>query len=322
MLKDRKLPKKSTRIWVASHVTALFAPSVSTLPSSSFTNWRDTLHVGSLGLGFSMDVGVITEVQEIRGSSSHQHQIWFDDVEVPFEKARLSIRALKLLESEIGKLPGMRVRHYFEVPIGGGFGTSAAGVLGLLITVRNKWQLPLDDLELFQMAHGIEILEKGGLGDVLALYHGGFEQRVKVGGPGVGTCRQFEEVEKKINVLIKHFSGLETKSVLADERKMAKLKEVGTKFLNSFTRLHHLDLDLLKKGLQEFDDVLSVMNSEVAAELQWLWEEGYVAGQIMIGNGVFVLLEASIKANDEKIRILKDRGYHLHQIVKETVRGV
>ncbi len=311
----QSLPDDATQVWVASHLTALFAPE--TPRSNSYDDWQDTLAVGSKGLGFSIDAGVITRVQPLVGKK--RHEVWFGENQMSTRQAPVSHRALALLEGEVGKLPPTRVFHQFDVPLGGGFGTSAAGALGLLTAIRNLHDLPLTDVEIFQLAHATEVLEKGGLGDVLGLYHGGFEQRIKVGAPDVGKCRRFEELEGKFIVLVKYFSRLETKSVLSNEKSINLVKTVGSKILKALERQSSLDLDFLKKAFREFDVTVGLMNDHVLKELSRLWEQDYLAGQIMIGNAVFVLIHG-----DDRDAILKFRknGYVDHDIVAQTVKGV
>lgn len=314
------LPRDAMRVWVASHLTILFSP-VSARSSRNIQHWRDTLTVGSIGLGFSIDAGVITEVSRISGNVD-QHQVWFDDQLVPSAHALVSYRAIKLLEEEVGKLPPTRVRHHFEVPIGGGFGTSAAGVLGLLTGLRNLHELEFSDLELFQLAHAAEVLERGGLGDILGLHYGGFEHRVTPGGPGLGMCRRYTKLEKQCMVLVKFFSQLETKNVLGNPTIMKSIKTVGHRILTSLGTQATPDLEFLKNAIRDFDLAAGMMNDQVFKELSRLWAKDYLAGQVMIGNAVFVLLDQTEKEFGRKIRQLEREGYNSYKIVDKTVKAV
>ncbi len=320
MLDVQSLPRDATCIWVASHVTMLFAPE--SLRAKKFHNWRDVLVIGSKGLGFSIDAGVVTEVYPAQGQS-RQHEVWFNKVKVPLSQATVSNRALKLLEEVVGKLPPTRIHHQFEVPMGGGFGTSAAGVLGLLTGIRNLYELSVSDEELFQLAHAAEVLEKGGLGDVLALYHGGFEHRIKAGAPGIGICRRYTDLEKNFVVLVKFFSQLETKSVLNNVTIIQTIKDVGNKTLSMLLRQPTSpDLNFLREAIREFDLTVGMMDEQVLRELSRAWSDGFLAGQVMIGNAVFVLLEKKMDNFGRMLRQFKKKGYKKFEIVEKTVKGV
>ena len=72
-----------------------------------------------------------------------------------------------------------------ELPISQGFGMSAAGFLAAARAVLNANGTP-DDGYAARVAHRMERLHRGGLGDVLALQAGGMALRREPGAPNVG----------------------------------------------------------------------------------------------------------------------------------------
>ena len=76
-----------------------------------------------------------------------------------------------------------------ELPISQGFGMSAAGFLAAARAVLDANGTP-DDRYAARVAHRMERLHRGGLGDVLALQAGGMALRRKPGAPNVGGAAE------------------------------------------------------------------------------------------------------------------------------------
>ena len=76
-----------------------------------------------------------------------------------------------------------------ELPISQGFGMSAAGFLAAARAVLEANGTP-DDRYAARVAHRMERLHRGGLGDVLALQAGGMALRRKPGAPNVGGAAE------------------------------------------------------------------------------------------------------------------------------------
>jgi Predicted archaeal kinase (sugar kinase superfamily) len=71
------------------------------------------------------------------------------------------------------------IKHEFEIPVGSGFGVSAACALGTSLGVVKALKLPLTYNRAASIAHLAEIEMKSGLGDVIAEITGGLVVRLK-----------------------------------------------------------------------------------------------------------------------------------------------
>ncbi|MHA1867198.1 MAG: pantoate kinase [Candidatus Heimdallarchaeaceae archaeon] len=265
------------KYWVAGHITGIF---------EICDNQTDPLYIGSKGAGFSINRGVITEIED----SEKGNHIYFDGVEK--KEAKISENILnqyaKLLNVETHTL-GVNVLHSFEIPLSSGFGASAAGALSLSFCLNEFFDLGLSKEKIFQIAHIAEVIEGGGLGDVIGLYQTGWELRRKEGAPGIGITEPLIE-DRKYIVATKTFGPLKTKSIIKNAEKKKNIVNAGQKALiKLFT---NPSVSIFAQNIQFFTERCGVETKEVKEIIENSKEmlEVYV-GQIMLGNGVFVLTQ-------------------------------
>ncbi|MCK4897043.1 MAG: GHMP kinase, partial [Candidatus Heimdallarchaeota archaeon] len=156
---------KMTNYWVASHISGLFA---------IYDENIDPLKRGSRGAGFSISRGTTTKV---RFSEDNENHFFFNRKEVEANLANISSFVLKHF-LELAQLNnqsdfGVSIHHEFEIPISAGYGASASGAISCAFALNDLLKSNLSEQELYQIAHTAEIIEGGGLGDVLALHKGG-----------------------------------------------------------------------------------------------------------------------------------------------------
>ena len=153
----------------------------------------DPLKRGSLGAGFSIDLGVTTQISTTDsfpkpGLSTGPRFI------LNGEPSELDVSATLytyFIESQ-PNLPytELTISHKIDLPQGSGFGTSGAGALSLAMALNRWYGLPFTNDEAAQFAHRAEVECKTGLGTVIGEYYGGFEIRTHTGAPGIGRIKQ------------------------------------------------------------------------------------------------------------------------------------
>ena len=141
--------------------------------------------MGSRGAGVSIDKGVITELKIDETSSSDDASIQVringdkdaKNASITFKTIELMIKEFKL-EDTLNNT-NIAVNHHLEVPIGAGFGTSAAFALGTALGAAKLLELPITFNNAASIAHLAEVNMKSGLGDVVAEINGGITIRLK-----------------------------------------------------------------------------------------------------------------------------------------------
>jgi len=162
---------------------------------------------GSIGAGLVIAEGVTATVER---SDETEIVVVADGVETdgspPIEEAleRIGVSA--------------QVRTESRLPIGSGFGLSAASLLATVIAADELFTLSMGMPEIARLAHEIEVLHGNGLGDVSAELGGGLVCRNAPGIKGV-NCRL---MVVEIPVAIVSLSPISTQQVLSSPESMEK----------------------------------------------------------------------------------------------------
>ncbi len=209
---------KCPSYWIAAHLTCIFE-----IRDQS----SNILEKGSRGAGISIKRGVTTTILD---NNKKEPEIHFNGKNQPLSDSMVSVQVMNLLLSP-EEQQNFIISHSFDIPIGGGFGASAAGALGAAFCINDFFELGYNDLTLYQIAHRSEVLTKSGLGDIIALYQGGLEIRIRAGAPGYGETIGIE-MDQKWKIATISFSGLPTSSVLSDSDKRFRVNSTGAALID------------------------------------------------------------------------------------------
>lgn len=163
-----------------------------------------------------------------------------------------------------------------RLPIGAGFGLSAAALLATLHAVNRCHDLGLSPRDIALLAHEAEVVHRTGLGDVAACQGGG---RVVRSGPGIdgAITRSFDLPGPLCAV---SFGPISTPSVLGSAEQMGRVaaafpsavpEDAGDFFLFS----------------RRFAEKSGLLTKEAAAVIQSCTDNRVPASMTMLGNGVF-----------------------------------
>lgn len=224
-------------VFVPSHITGFF---------SIFDN-ENPLLKGSLGAGVLLDKGVITEISKIKkekeNDSSKDLTIMINDKKDEYNEI-IILKTLELMKKDLNKknilfnLENIIINQRIQVPIGCGFGTSAASAIGTAICINEFFNLDLSIEECGQYAHLAEISLGTGLGDVIAELSKGIVLRTKVGAPAYGEVKSLVPYEKQgfgislseesnFYVITKTFGEISTSSIIENEKHKKVITDVG-----------------------------------------------------------------------------------------------
>jgi len=232
----------------------------------------DPAHTGSLGAGIVIREGVTTT-------------IWpSDDTEVTVERRDpvsgktigkfFTSPPIHYLLERLGVTA--RVKTVCSLPIGAGFGLSAAALLSTATAANALFCLSLDATECGALAHEAEIVHKTGLGDIAACMGGGRDCR-----KGAGIMADIErEHDIPASLCAVVFGPLPSPEVLGSPAAMARV-------ISAFPGRCPEDTADFFRLSRRFTEESGLATPEVLSALAACDEAGIPATMTMLGNGVF-----------------------------------
>ena len=224
---------------------------------------------GSVGAGFSIQRGVTTTVE----GADHD-----------MVRPGMAQHVLEEFRRATGVSTPVRVSHEMGVPAGYGLGASGALALSTLYALDAALETRIPKERLAMMAHVSEVRLRTGLGDVLAAYHGGFEIRVRAGGPGKGVIRRLEAGNPA--VVVACLSPLSTSDFLRD--RMGILNGLGGKMVAELGR--NPDTETFQRLSMEFARKAGTITPQMEAGAGALERAGYPCGVAMLGGTIFSMV--------------------------------
>jgi len=271
-------------VFAPSHITGFF----------EIIDHKEPLKKGSRGAGIALDKGVLTNLKLTNKNTSSQSQI-----EVTINGAEdaknstITHKTLEVMEKKYNinqLLHGMMltIDHEVDVPIGAGFGISAACALGTALTIANILELNLTYNQATSIAHLAEIEMQSGLGDVVAEVNGGLTLRIREGAPGVGVVdKMLLNNDEELYVICKSLGSIETSEIIGDPRHKERINKTGEDMLNEL--LKNPVPETFLKLSKRFAVNTQLMSSEVSDIIKILEEETMGASMAMLGNTAFAI---------------------------------
>jgi len=195
------------------------------------------------------------------------------------------------------------INHEFEIPIGSGFGVSAACALGTSLAIAKALKLHLTYNRAASIAHLAEIEMKSGLGDVIAEFTGGLVLRLKEGAPGYGRVDRIvpglTTGKDDYYIISKTLGEIETSSIIEDPFWQKKINQTGKSLLSEL--LDKPDIQNFFKLSRRFAEETSLMGPELKEIVDILEDETLGASIAMLGNTAFALSETCDTSLDNVI---------------------
>ena len=267
----------SNSVFVPGHITGFF----------TIEDHDITLKKGSCGAGFLLSRGVRTTISDS------------DELEIDVNQGGSTVIDEVLKIMEIGT--DFRVTQDIQLPIGAGFGTSAASALSLTLALNEFLDLGYSTDLCGQIAHMAEVNLGAGLGDVIAQTGHGLVLRVEPGAPGIGKIRSFEH---DVCIAWKTFGGIETSSIIQNPRHYQVISDVGLKYLEYFEEKPSLKnfLDFSNR----FSNETKLMSNEVKNLVDYFNSRPDILGSSMgmLGNTVFAFAQNEDVFKNEEVENL------------------
>lgn len=255
------------RAFAPGHLTGLFSPELSA---------RDPRARGSVGAGIVLELGV------------HAEAAW-----TPAARSSVTIRSdvggplpitLEVARRLLGRRPGrltVALRH--ELPVGQGFGMSAAGAVATALAVAPLVGAP--DPVAWPVAHLADLLGGGGLGGVSAITGGGWERRLAPGLPPWGRVRHARFPYRLF--LVRVGRRMPSPEVLRRPANLARFRSAAATGLRALAR--RPTPPSLLDASERFTDDVALAPPVVLDLIAELRRAGGWAGQAMFGRSVWAV---------------------------------
>ncbi|HUR25111.1 MAG TPA: hypothetical protein VM327_03740 [Candidatus Thermoplasmatota archaeon] len=254
-----------SRAFAPAHVSGLFAVH---------DEDPDPLKKGSRGAGWSLDDGAVAQVE--RGDSL-RIRINGETTAAPVTRAALE-----------GLAPGvgLHVDVRLALPVGQGFGMSAAGTLAACLAACDV--LGLEPERALEAAHTAEVGSGTGLGDAVGSWFGSGEVRMKPGCPPHGWALRIDPPPGTRFLFCVLGHGIPTPSIIRDaawKRKTQELADPAVDRILAAKREAAWERILLESS--SFGQALGLMPEAMRRRGATL-PEGCQWGQSMLGNTMWV----------------------------------
>lgn len=277
----------SIQVFAPAHITGFF----------SIENNEDPLKNGSCGVGFLLDSGVETTIKNS------------NKFEINVNQGSYVVINEVLKHFDVDE--SFKIVQDIQVPIGAGFGTSAASALSLSIALNEFFDVGLSLIECGQIAHKVEVALGGGLGDVIAQMGKGMVLRTHPGAPGIGKTESFVN---DLFVATKTFGEINTASVIGDEEYKRVISDNGRECLNDFKK--NSTIENFLRLSYDFSVNTKLMTSEVLSSINIFNSSSDILGSsmAMLGNTAFAFAFTKDAFKDLDIKNL-----NIHQLYNKGI---
>ena len=247
-------------------------------------------------------------------------------------------------------LENVLIKQTIQVPIGCGFGTSAASAIGTSICINEHFNLGLSIEECGKYAHLAEVELGTGLGDVIGELSKGIVLRTKPGAPGYGEAKSivpheksgfgvFESLKSDFYVITKSLGEISTASIIQDPKHKKIITQagleigeefnkkddgivIGSKFKNKFNVAVDSEFneeETIKKFMNaslKFAKKTHLINDELLQIVHELHGKVLGSSMAMLGNTVFAI------ANEDQKLKLEAKYYNEFDFYKMETEGI
>jgi len=277
-------------------------------------NHLDPHMKGSMGGGLVLNKGIHSTVTPFLGEG--KTTVYLNGQKKATDFSDESMNAVLTVISELSDsiLKKYDSPFHFKIeesgglPVGCGFGLSAAGALSTAYAVNGALNLGFSSSQLTEIAHLAEVMNGSGLGDVAGESAGGLAVREKPGGPLFGKFYSLplskEELQKKVYCLV--LGELSTKSVITNDSSIRRINEYGSLALSAFLKRPTLE-SFMRESLY-FTKNVGLLSPNAEKAIDQINESGGMAAQAMLGNTVFAVSSDDQDADDCIFNLMREFG--------------
>jgi pantoate kinase len=250
--------------------------------------YSDLTHVGATGGGYILSKGVKTRATRFNGSTSRAVRIVVNGD--PYYQAKTTGLALQMLvDAAKPRFGTLLVEQTVDVPIGYGFGASAASALSAVYAASAALGIDLPRRKVAYFAHAADILSQTGLGTVSVIYgSAGAGAIIRAGGPGIARFLKIP-VPKRLKIVTASIAPYPKSVALSSQKLRARINQYGDEALMSIQ--NHPDLETLAEAGRVFTNRVGLKTREVGRLMETAMSNGAIsASQNMIGYAIHALV--------------------------------
>ncbi len=245
----------------------------------------DPLKIGARGGGFCPDKGVTTEVLA-ETADNNNIEIFINGKLCP--EATTTKYVIDALLSRVSEKYCLTVKHQVEIPIGAGFGSSAAGAWSVALALSKALRINLTFIQLGDIAHVADVKSKTGLGTVGPLMHGGCALTLEPGPPSVARLDQVPISSNHV-IIVGTFKPYPTKEMFSFPEKRELINNWGHKTLKRI--LDDCSLENFMAASKTFAFETGFATERVKKLIKSAEDSGAIgAAQNMLGEAVHALV--------------------------------
>jgi pantoate kinase len=244
----------------------------------------DLERIGARGGGFGIQKGVMTQVDVSKAENDSIH-VFINGKDAP--EAETTKTVVQMLLNKVSEKCKVVVKHNVEVPIGAGFGSSAAGALTTALALSKALGLNLTCNQIGRLAHVAEVKCKTGLGTVGPLMLGGCILTIEPGAPGIAIIDRIPIFTDYV-IVAGVLGPIPTKEVLASPEKRLAVNKWGKKTLEKI--LSEPSLENFLACCCDFAEKTGFMTERVRTLIRLAEGAGAIgAAQNMVGEATHAL---------------------------------
>ena len=253
---------------------------------STGTPLTDPAQIGARGGGFAITHGVRARVQT---QKSHSTRIEISINSKPAPEAHTTRWALERLLERTGSTLNVQVDIRVRVPIGAGYGSSAAGTAASCLALADVLELPVTYDELGKITHVAEVINRTGLGTAAAVFVGGFVLVTEPGAPGIGSVDRLL-FPRDHSIVCAFLAPLPTRKLLSQTDLASRVNPSAERAMESIRQKPELHTFLTEA--RKFGQEIGLESPDITSLIDTMMSAGAIgAAQNMIGKAVHGVVE-------------------------------
>lgn len=207
----------------------------------------------------------------------------------PAPEANTTLWAIERLMHGYRTMLDVKVNLRVDVPIGAGYGTSAAGTAASCLALADAAHLPVTFNEIGKLTHVAEVINQTGLGTASAILVGGLVLVNEPGAPGIGEVDRLP-FPKEHSIICVYLDAIPTKNVLTQLDIERRVNPAGRLALKAIRRNPCLTTFLSEA--RRFASRSGLQTGETSRIMEIMIANGAVgAAQNMVGKAVHGVAE-------------------------------